>query len=109
MSTDDVPKLSSKESLILRLLVNHGEMYGLQLVEHSEGHLLRGTVYVTLGRMLEKGYVTSEQETRAPGVPGIPRRLYRITGLGERVLRANQASRAASLAIFGGALPEGVA
>ena len=40
-------------------------MYGLQLVEQSEGALKRGTVYVTLGRMEAKGLVESEQESRS--------------------------------------------
>ena len=61
---------------------------GLQLVERSDGALKRGTVYVTLGRLEAKGYVESEQEPPAPGAIGLPRRIYRPTGLGERVLRA---------------------
>lgn len=82
------PRLPSKERLILQMLVSNGPMYGLQLVETSEGMLKRGTVYVTLGRLEAKGYVESEQEPQAPGAIGLPRRIYRPTGLGERVLRA---------------------
>jgi len=63
-------------------------MFGLQLVEASDGRLKRGTVYVTLGLLEQKGYVESEQETPAPGAIGLPRRVYRPTGLGERALRA---------------------
>jgi hypothetical protein len=44
------PTLSAKESLILELLVQGNEMYGLQLVAASRRRLKRGTVYVTLGR-----------------------------------------------------------
>lgn len=87
MPKADLPSFSAKELLILRLLANEPEMYGLQLVEQSGGRLKRGTVYVTLGRMEEKGFVTSEQERREPHSSGIPRRLYRIAGLGQRVLR----------------------
>ena len=54
--------LSAKESLILELLVREREMYGLQLVTTSKRRLKRGTVYVTLGRMEEKGYITSRLE-----------------------------------------------
>ena len=39
-------------------------MFGLQLVEQSNGGLKRGTVYVTLGRMQDKGYVESRTEER---------------------------------------------
>jgi len=80
--------LPKKERLILELLVGEGPMYGLQLVERSDGALKRGTVYVTLGRMESKGLVESEQETPAPGAIGLPRRIYRPTLLGERTLRA---------------------
>ena len=80
--------LPQKERLILEFLVSEGPMYGLQLVEHSDGALKRGTVYVTLGRMGVKGLVQSEQEVRPPGAIGLPRRIYRPTALGKRILRA---------------------
>ena len=82
------PRLSPKERVILDLLVTAGPLYGLRLVELSGGKLKRGTVYVTLGRMEQKGYVQSEQEPPVDGAIGLPRRIYRPTGLGERVLRA---------------------
>jgi DNA-binding PadR family transcriptional regulator len=80
--------LPRKERLILELLVSGGAMYGLQLVEQSGGSLRRGTVYVTLGRMEAKGFVESEQQELPPGGIGLPRRIYRPTALGERMLRA---------------------
>lgn len=82
------PTLSPKESLILTLLTAGRPLYGLELVAASKGHLKRGTVYVTLGRMEDKGYVESELEDRRPGAAGLPRRLYRPTALGRRVLDA---------------------
>ena len=63
-------------------------MYGLQLVERSDGALKRGTVYVTLARMEAKGLVQSEQEPLPAGGIGLPRRIYRPTALGQRMLRA---------------------
>jgi PadR family transcriptional regulator, regulatory protein PadR len=81
------PRLSTTEALILALLRGN-EMYGLQLVQASSGALKRGTVYVTLGRMHEKGFVESRPEVRRAGTSGLPRRLYRPTGLGLRVLDA---------------------
>jgi PadR family transcriptional regulator PadR len=83
-----IPRLSAAERLILDLLVEHDELYGLQLVEQSGGRLKRGTVYVTLGRMLEKGYLGSRQEPLPAGAIGLPRRLYRPTGHAMRVLEA---------------------
>jgi DNA-binding PadR family transcriptional regulator len=83
--------LSDKERLVLELLVTTPSKYGLQLVDESRGRLKRGTVYVTLGRMEEKGLVESEQEPTPPGQGGLPRRHYRATGHGIRLLEANEA------------------
>lgn len=82
---DRLPRLSAIESLILDLLDDAREMYGLELVEASRDRIKRGTVYVTLARMEEKGYVSSRQEARGPGAIGLPRRMYRVTPLGARV------------------------
>jgi len=81
-------RLSPKESLILELLIAQHEMYGLQLVASSRRKLKRGTVYVTLGRMEDKGYITSRLEDGPPTLGGLPRRLYQPTSLGRRVLSA---------------------
>lgn len=99
MST--LPRLSARERLILELLVEHGELFGLQLVEHSQRRLKRGTVYVTLGRMQEKGYLASRQEALPPGAIGLPRRMYRPTGLGLRILDTWQLAER----MFAGATP----
>lgn len=83
----DSPSLSPKEFLILQMLVANGEQYGLQMVRASEGQLKRGTIYVTLNRMEDKGFITSYKEDRPPDQAGMARRRYRITGLGEYVHR----------------------
>lgn len=83
-----LPRLSGTERLILELLDAEGELFGLQMVELSSGRLKRGTVYVTLGRMQEKGYLESRQESQSQGAIGLPRRLYRPTGHAARVLAA---------------------
>ena len=82
-----VPRLSATERLILDLL-RESEQFGLQLVDRSEGALKRGTVYVTLGRMQDKGYVESRTEPLPAGAIGLPRRWYRPTAYGLRVLDA---------------------
>lgn len=82
------PRLAATETLILDLLARHDEAYGLQLVAASKGRLKRGTVYVTLGRMEDKGYVTSRAEASPEGAGGLPRRLYAATPYGIRVLKA---------------------
>jgi len=76
------------EALILDLLSARAPTYGLDLVASSRGQLKRGSVYVTLGRMEQKGLVRSQLDER-PG-EGPPRRLYEPTTLGLRALVATQ-------------------
>lgn len=67
-------------------------MYGLEMVRESK-RLKRGTIYVTLERMADRGLVSSRQvfeETQS----GLPRRLYAITGLGRVALAAHEAASA---------------
>ena len=80
--------LPPKEALILELLTSVGELYGLELVARSKGKLKRGTVYVTLGRMEQKGLIRSRSEDAPPVAGGLPRRLYEPTPVGRRVLAA---------------------
>ena len=94
MANHDLPELARKEFVAMSLLVGTTKpMYGLEMVERSGGELKRGTVYVTLNRLEEKGYITSKKEPEQPGIAQ-PRRLYKTTGLGVRVFRAVEASRA---------------
>jgi PadR family transcriptional regulator, regulatory protein PadR len=83
-----IPTLPPKEALILQLLAGQREMYGLELVAAAKRRLKRGTVYVTLGRMEKKGYVTSRLEDAPPSAGGLPRRLYEATAFGRRALAA---------------------
>lgn len=82
--------LSGTEYLIMKLLMEAGseERYGLQLIEKSGNKLKRGTIYVLLGRLQDKGYVTSRVEASDSGGSAIPRRMYRTTGVGREVFRA---------------------
>ena len=82
------PFAAETEILILRLLKNEPTgMYGLELVKASDSTLKRGTVYVTLGRMEEKGFIRSRVQ-RESNHPGLPRPRYTVTALGERALQA---------------------
>ena len=86
---NEFPKLSRKEMAILAMLIGKGEMFGLEMVGASEGELKRGTIYVTLQRMGDKGYIESREEPRTMPEIGIPRRKYQATGLGEKVYQTN--------------------
>jgi DNA-binding PadR family transcriptional regulator len=79
--------MSRTESLVMDLLRGR-ERYGLELVDASSGALKRGSVYVILARMEEKGFIDSRQEERTPGTSGLPRRLYRATAYGVKVHEA---------------------
>ena len=74
-------RLPATEQFILSLLANDGASYGLQLVEASKGRLKRGGIYVTLGKMEEKGLVSSSLQPDG-------RRIYELKGLGHRALAA---------------------
>ena len=83
--------LSGKEAVILEMLLTQGEMFGLEMVMSSSGKLKRGTIYVTLQRMKEKGLVVSKPEPRCAPEVGIPRRIYSASALGERAFNDNKA------------------
>jgi len=91
---EELPRLSRKERIILQMLISNGEMYGLEMVRSSGGELKRGTVYVTLGRMADKGYVESRQLDE-PNESGLPKRLFKATGYGSSVYHAWELARAA--------------
>lgn len=78
----------SFEQVALRLLHEAGRpMYGLELVEASNGLINESSLYVHLARMVGKGLVDSADENPPPA-RGLPRKLYRITALGQAARRA---------------------
>jgi DNA-binding PadR family transcriptional regulator len=83
---------SSKEQIILDMLAGKKEMYGLEMVVASGGKLARGTIYVTLMRMDAKGFVTSRQ-LKEENLSGLPKRVFSITGLGQRALAAAKSAQ----------------
>ncbi len=76
------------ESVVLRLLAEAGAGYGLQLVRASHGQLKRGSVYVLLERLIDKGFVEDCPEPQVHPAIGLQRRRYQLTGLGHRALAA---------------------
>lgn len=78
--------VTKTELLIMELLVS-GSAYGLELVHRSEGKLKRGTVYVLLQRIEEKGFIKSQRQPR-DGNSKSARRTYFLTGAGAQALSA---------------------
>ena len=78
--------LTTKEAFILSFLSARRKGYGLEMVKHSNGLLKRGSVYVTLNRMTQKGYVKSKKEPTHPEEKGPPRRYYVATARGAQAL-----------------------
>jgi DNA-binding PadR family transcriptional regulator len=89
----DLPRLSGREQNVLEQLVAR-EKYGLELVADSDGTLARNAIYVLLARMEDKGLITGREESAPDGAKGPPRRRYRITGHGSRVLAAYEVALA---------------
>lgn len=73
----------TKVMIILQLLIERGEMYGLELVKASSS-LKRGTVYVTLNRMEDSKLITSRVVDAPEGEKGPSRRVYKVTRAGVR-------------------------
>ena len=86
------PRVSRRQRRILDLLIAGGEMAGLELVAASPA-LGRGTVYVALRRLADKGLVASR---RVNGFAGeLPRRLFRATGAAPAALASRRPARPA--------------
>jgi PadR family transcriptional regulator, regulatory protein PadR len=77
-----------------------GEKYGRQVRQEYErrtGHQMPyGSLYVTLDRMTQQGYLKSRVGDPVPERGGNRRKFYWVTGLGERALAAYE-SRALQL------------
>jgi PadR family transcriptional regulator, regulatory protein PadR len=86
----EFPSLSGIESLIIEMLIENREMFGLEMVDAAAGEIKRGTIYVTLSRMTEKGLVESREEPRKEPEIGNARRKYKVTTYGERIFKAQE-------------------
>jgi len=85
MNEYEFPALSGIEYLIMEMLERNGEMFGLEMVDFSDGALKNGTIYVTLGRMVDKDLVDSRVEEDDG-----QKRLYFPTDYGKRVHKAQE-------------------
>ena len=91
MTDKDFKLPSPTEVAVLELLAGK-EMYGLEMVKASD-RLTRGSIYVILNRMEDKGLVSSRAAETAG--PSAGRRIYSITGLGQKAYAAWRQAQAA--------------
>jgi predicted transcriptional regulator len=61
--------------IIIALLAEHGELYGLDIVKFSLGHVSRAQVYVDLAALEDRGLV-AHRDTFVNA--GTPRHVYRL-------------------------------
>ena len=98
------PSVQAVELLAVLLEDPAAEHYGLDLCKRLG--LLSGTVYPLLRRFEENGWATSRMEDVDPVAAGRPpRRLYRLTGDGEAVARAERQRLARTLGVTPGVSP----
>jgi DNA-binding PadR family transcriptional regulator len=88
--------LGEFEQLILLAVLRGGEhAYGSRILQEVTGaggrRVSRGAVYVTLGRLEEKGLLRARLGEDGPHRGGRPRRYLRVTGEGLRALRSSRA------------------
>ena len=92
-----------EQMLLLTVMRLEDEAYGVRLMKELESRVgrsvSRGSVYVTLDRLEEKGWIESEHSPPRPERGGRPRRIVRVTREGVAVLRK---SRAALLNLWDG-------
>jgi DNA-binding PadR family transcriptional regulator len=92
-----------EQMLLLAVLRLGDEAYGVRLMEELEGsvgrRVSRGSVYVTLDRLEDKGWIASETAQASGGRGGRPRRIVSVTPDGLSVLRK---SREALLTLWEG-------
>lgn len=84
----------SPAAFSILLALKGGEKHGYAILREvsnqSDGQLklLPGTLYNVLKRMLEDGWIEELDERPDPELDDERRRYYRLTGAGEKVLRA---------------------
>ncbi len=94
------------EQLILVTLIHLGDdAYGLsihkQIQDRTGRSINPAAVYITLDRLVKKGYVSSSLGDPTPERGGRAKRYFKITGLGETALKESLASFASVARMVG--------
>ena len=69
---------------------NHGYAIMREVAEHTQGkmRLGPGSLYGTIKRMLEDGWIEESDERPDPEIDDERRRYYRLTGVGQKLVKA---------------------
>jgi len=88
-----------EELVLLAVCILDGNAYGVSVKEEVEKHsgraVLLGAVHITLYRLQDKGMLTSEMGGNTAKRGDRRKRLFRITDIGMRQLKASQEVRQA--------------
>lgn len=83
-----------EQMLLLAAMRLGDDAYGVRLMEELEERagrrVSRGSVYVTLDRLEDKGWIASETSASRPERGGRPRRIVRVTSEGVEALRKSR-------------------
>jgi DNA-binding PadR family transcriptional regulator len=86
-----------EELVLLAVCILNGEAYGISVKEEVEKHtgrtILLGAVHITLYRLQDKGLLKSEMGGNTEKRGDRRKRLFKITDIGMRQLRASQEVR----------------
>lgn len=86
--------------MALRLLIDNPKgLYGSEFVHQSRGKLPRGTVYVLLERMIDKGFVREVEEPPTPALQ-LARTRHVITAAGRSAYNAFLAEQGLAMVPF---------
>lgn len=93
-----MPSLGNlEETLLLLVLIQHGDAYGVSITEAYTKHTGKGisipAVHTVLKRLEKKGLLSSHMGGATSDRGGRRKRLFEITALGHRVLTEVQDSR----------------
>lgn len=86
-----------EELVLLAVCILEGEAYGVSVKKEVEKHsgrsILLGAVHITLYRLQDKGFLQSEMGGNSEKRGDRRKRLFTITDIGMRQLRASQEVR----------------
>jgi PadR family transcriptional regulator PadR len=96
------PRITTQTLALLSALIASGaELAGADLARDTK--IQSGTLYPILLRLEEAGWLESRWEVLSPSELGRPRRrLYKLTGIGERAAAEELRKMAAITAVLGG-------